>query len=224
MGVVEDIAGGLQSSLLEMANKIIQALPNLIVATVILVIGYYISKYVGRLIGKILKQIGLEKKLDALGLKKALAGTDLSHIIAELSRWYIFLVFLQEAAAKVTLGAISDFIGSIITIAPSLFAAVIILIIGLLVAEFISDFIKKVRLKEADYIAVGAKIFILYLALVMALSQIGIETEILTNLFTVIVAAVGLGIALAIGIAFGLGGQKRAAEIWKKLRVRSGRR
>ncbi len=221
MGVIEEIVSGLQGSLVQMGESILDALPGVIVALILLLIGYYTAKYLGKLIEKVLKQAGLESKMTRLGLKKALGGTDLSHIVGHLFRWWIFLLFLQEASAQVTLGVISEFLGALVsTVIPSIFVAVIILLIALLVAEYVSEFIKKIKMKEASLIAAGARLFILYIAVVMALTRIGIETQILTNLFTVIAAAAGLGFALAIGIAFGLGGKKKAEKIWKKLKVK----
>jgi len=49
-------------------------------------------------------------------------------------------------------------------------------------------------------------------AIVVAVNQLGIATELVNTLFMAIVGALALGI----GLAFGLGGRETAAEIWRK--------
>jgi len=104
---------------------------------------------------------------------------------------------------------------------PNVVAAVIVLVLGILLGEFVKDLVlaSAGNLAGATMLARGAKIAIILLAGFMALEQLDIAQDIVLVFF---IAVVGTA-ALATGIAFGIGGREVAAEILRDWYRRSKR-
>ena len=220
MKVIEQILTGLNESLVKMGTNLGMAIPGIITGVIVLAVGYIISVIIGGLIRKLFKKIGLDKKIAQLGLSKSIGNIELSNILGIITKWYIFLIFAQQAMMNIALGAIGEFIGLLLTVAPLIISGALLMIGGLLTAGYIGDHIKKLKFTYCETIAAGARLLIIYLALVIALGQVGFDTSILTNLVTIIMGSLGLGFSLAIGLSFGLGGKEKAAEVLKTLKIR----
>jgi hypothetical protein len=114
-------------------------------------------------------------------------------------------------------GAIGHFPGGstlfaeLVAYIPNVIAAVIVLVLGILIGEFVKDLVLASAggLPGGPTLGRSAKAAVILLAVFMALEQLNIAQDIVLVFF---VAVVGAG-ALAAGIAFGLGGREIAAEV-----------
>jgi hypothetical protein len=93
-------------------------------------------------------------------------------------------------------------------------AAVIVLVLGILLGEFVKDLVLASAggLHGAPTLARSAKGAVILLAVFMALEQLDIAQDIVLVFFIAVVGAA----ALAAGIAFGLGAQGVAAEVTRE--------
>ena len=125
------------------------------------------------------------------------------------------MIFLEIAAQALHLTAVTTLLNSIVLFIPNLVVALIIILVGVLAAQFIGRLVRgglsQANFSNANLFGTIAEYGIIGLAVVTALNQIGIATMIVTILFAGIVGA----LALAAGLAFGLGGRETAAEIWQ---------
>ena len=115
------------------------------------------------------------------------------------------------------MGALSTFLDELIAYLPALVAGLLVLLVGIWVAERLADLVADVG--EGRMAAVGAtavKVFVYYLAITIALATAGFEIVVLTNLFTGFVVAffgaLAIALAIGVGVAVGLGGQEYVAE------------
>jgi hypothetical protein len=96
--------------------------------------------------------------------------------------------------------------------------AVIILIIGLLIANFISELIKgttaAAKVESSKTVASIARYVIIIFSFLAAFDQLNIGEAYLKSLFQALVYM----LAAAAAIAFGLGGKEAAAEVLKKMK------
>jgi uncharacterized membrane protein YgcG len=94
--------------------------------------------------------------------------------------------------------------------------ALVVLVIGGLAARALSNVVRgaasEADLSNADFLAKTASVVVWAFAIVVAVNQLGIATELVNTLFMAIVGA----LALSLGLAFGLGGRDTAAEIVRK--------
>ncbi|MDQ6882660.1 MAG: small-conductance mechanosensitive ion channel [Candidatus Dormibacteraeota bacterium] len=195
-------------------------IPALIGAVIILIIGWVLSGILARVVETVLNKVGFEHAAERTGITGVIsrsgAGTmRASHVIAELVKWFVRLIFIEIAAQALHLTAVTTLVNSIILFIPNLVVALIIVLVGVLAAQFIGRLVRgglsQANFSNANLLGSIAEYGIIGLAVVTALNQIGIATIIVTILFAGIVGA----LALAAGLAFGLGGRETAAEIWE---------
>jgi hypothetical protein len=97
---------------------------------------------------------------------------------------------------------------------PNLFIALVIILIGGFLANFVGDFVKGAATSagfgNANMVSNIARYAILYVAVIAALGQVGIAETVINTIFIGTVAA----LALALGLSFGLGGRDTASRIW----------
>lgn len=195
--------------------QIVAFLPQLAAALGILLAGYAIAKMVERGTDATLHRIGFDRWMRDGGVSEALertgTGFDPSTVIAKLVFWAVMLLVILLVANALGLAVVSALFAELLAYIPNVFAAVIILFIGLVLGEFV----KEVVLASAGGVSGGstlaraAKAVVVILSVFMALEQLDIAEDIVLVTFIAVVGAA----ALAAGIAFGLGGREIAAEI-----------
>jgi hypothetical protein len=195
--------------------QILGFLPRLAAALGILMVGFAIAKMVERGTDIALHRIGFDGWMREGGVTEALerAGTTLdpSSVVAKLVFWMMMLLVILLAANALGIAAVSVLFGEMLAYIPSVITAVIVLVIGILLGEFIKDLVLAAagELPGGVTLARAAKGAVILLAVFMALEQLDIAQDIVLVFFIAVVGAA----ALATGLAFGLGGRDVAAEI-----------
>ena len=206
--------------LAQLWQQFVAIFPSLVVAILILIIGYFIGWAVGYALRWILDRVGLDRVVSQAMLTKHAGHTHLTKLLGELVKWFIFIIFLQVAVAVLNLNTLSDLLDTFVRWLPNLLFAIIIFFAGVALAHYVDAKIREHTKMRGMVVASGIlKVVILFLVLVIGLSQIGIDVSILENSFLIILGALGLGFALALGIGLGLGMRKPAEEAvskWKK--------
>ncbi|HEX7091977.1 MAG TPA: mechanosensitive ion channel [Longimicrobiales bacterium] len=193
-------------------------LPQLAAALGLLLAGYAIAKMVERGTDRALHRIGFDRWMREGGVTEALerAGTTLdpSTALAKLVFWTVMLLVILLAANALGLVVVSTLFSELLAYIPNVIAAVIILILGIVLGEFVKDLVlaSAGALPGGRTLARAAKAAVIVLAVFMGLEQLDIAEDIVLVAF---IAVVGAG-ALAAGIAFGLGGRDVAAEITRE--------
>jgi small-conductance mechanosensitive channel len=112
--------------------------------------------------------------------------------------------------------ATQNFIAQFFSYLPNLFAAVIILVIGYLIAIFLGQaaLIAAVnaQMESAKFLSRAVRWFIIILSLTMALYHLGIAEKVIIAAFTIVFG----GIALGLAIAFGWGGRELAKDFLER--------
>lgn len=189
--------------------------PRLAAAVGILMVGFVIAKMVERATAWLLHRIGFDRLMREGGVTEALAraGTalDPSSVMAKLVFWAVMLLVIILGANALGVSAVSVLFGELLAYIPNVVAAVIVLVLGILLGEFMKDLVlaSAGSLAGAPTLARGAKIAVILLAAFMALEQLDIAQDIVLVFFIAVVGAA----ALATGIAFGIGGREVAGEV-----------
>jgi hypothetical protein len=196
-------------------------LPALLGALILLVVGWLLSDVVARLVLTLLKRIGFETMAQRTGVTGFITMTgardsSASSVVAELLKWLIRLIFIEMAAEVLHISAVTTLINSIVLFIPSLIVALVVVMVGFLIASFVGNIVRgsaaEMGLRNPNLLAGAARAVIIGLAVLMALSQIGIAPTLVNALFIALVGAM----ALALGLAFGLGGREVAGQIWQQ--------
>lgn len=193
-------------------------LPRLAAAIGILMIGFLLAKGAERVTDLLFHRIGFDRWMREGGVTEALAraGTTLdpSTVLAKLVFWMVMLLVILVAANALGVEAVSLVFGEMLAYVPHVFAAVIVLVLGILLGEFVKDLIlaSAGTFPAAPTLARAGKAAVILLSVFMALEQLDIAQDVLMVFFVAVVGAA----ALAAAIAFGLGGREVAAEIDRK--------
>lgn len=218
-GFLTTTGEALTSPLLNLWISFVQLLPSLIASVIILIIGYVVAYIMGHAVKVILWKLGLDKQIEKAKMSKALGRMRLSSILGEITKWYIFIVFLQAAVDLVNLGTLSVLLQEFVMWLPNVIAASLVIIFGLYLAHFITIKVREHTEVRGGKVLTGIlNVVILFIVIVIALEQIGINVGILTNTFLILLSALSIGVALAIGLSFGLGTQKNAQKQLEKLK------
>src|SRR5260370_18761580 len=204
-GVIHN-AGEAFSTLL---SEVLNFLPLLVIAALLLVIGYFIATAAGELMTRALRALHFDDVADRAGITRALrlAGTqlDAARVLADVVFWWIFLVFIELAMNTLGLVQISAFLNAVLGYIPNVIAAVLIIVIGALLARVVADIIRgaatEAGLSMASLLADVARWAIIIFALLAALTQLNVAPNMIFIFFEALMAM----FALAGGLPFGLG-------------------
>jgi len=206
--------------LYQLWQNFVAIFPSIVVALIILIIGYFLGWIIGHVVKWLLEKVGLDTAVKKAGLTKEVGHTHLPNLVGDLVKWFVFIVFLQVAVSILNLSTLSSLLDDFVRWLPNVLFAIIIFFGGVALAHYVDLKIRSHTKMRGMLVAGGVlKIVILYLALVVGLGQIGIDVGVLENAFLILLGALGLGFALALGIGFGLGLRKHSegwVSNWKK--------
>ena len=189
-------------------NQIFDIIPGLFAALIIVGIAVFIGKIASTLVEGLLKSVGFDKIVGYIGLNDVSAENVPSTIVAKVINFAIILFASMEAFKVLGLDAISDIINRFILFGGEILMGVIILVVGLMIANFAENAIKGSGTANAGFLATFAKIGIMVLAIAMGLQEMGIASEIINLAFGLLLGA----FAIAIALAFGIGCKDIAAQ------------
>lgn len=202
----------------QLLSTIGQFLPVVLSAIVVLVIGFVIGRVVGDIITDVIGEFGLEGYFRDTPLENITARIGgVGGIVGLLVEYYIYFLTLLATADILQIPIFSDLLNTFAGYVPILIGGLIILFIGILVGEFLEDIVASTDASRlTTLLGLGAKLFVYYIAITIALDTIGFSTAVLTTFFTATVTAffgaLGLGLAIAIGIGVGWGSKDYVAE------------
>jgi len=200
-------------------NAFVTVLPGIVVAILILILGYAIAYLIGHVIKVMLDKLGLNKHIRGSNLTKTVGHTNVPSLLGEIVKWFVFLIFLQVAVDVLQLSTLSSWLDTFVRWLPNLLVAVIIFFAGLALAHYIDLKIREHSVMKGIGVVSGIlKVVVMVLVLLVGLKQIGIAVGILENSFMILLAAIGLGFALAVGIGLGLGLRKEAEDVVKRVK------
>jgi hypothetical protein len=134
-GWVDGLAEAVTASL----SQIIAYLPTVILALMLLGLGYVLARVVSIVATRLLQLMGFDRLLSRTAVQTLLerSGTKrkVSEILGLIGFWIIFLVFLIKASDTLSLTMVSDALTSIAYYIPKIGIAVLVLILGLIAAR-----------------------------------------------------------------------------------------
>ncbi len=189
-------------------------LPQLVGAIVILIIGYIVAKILQAITTRVLQGLGFEGWMEKGGIKqffdRAQTNQTPSSVIGKLVFWFVFIIAITMAADALGIPQVSAVLGQLVAYIPSIIAAVLILVLAALLANFVSGIVRGAT--GSDLLASVAQYAIIIYAVFAAITELGIAVELTAPTFLIVLGAV----ALAAAIAFGLGGREVAQDILQK--------
>ncbi|QQG38692.1 MAG: hypothetical protein HYS32_03755 [Candidatus Woesearchaeota archaeon] len=205
--------------LLSLWESFVRVIPGLIGAVIILIIGYLVAYVLGHAFRIILEKVGLDKGLENAHAISRVGKTKISAVLGDVIKWYILIIFLGAAVDLLKLGLLSDLLQSFVLWLPNLIAAILIALVGILLAHYVEHkMTENSKMRGMELLGKVLKIIIYFIAIVIGLSQVGIDTTILTWTFLLLVGAIAVGITIALGIGLGHEFKSHGKEITNVIR------
>lgn len=188
-------------------------IPALIGALVILIIGFFIAKFVQKLLAAGLTRAGLDRNLlsGSTGEWVSKVAASPSRLIGRVAFWAIFLAFVSIAASALGIEAVSAFVAAVWSYLPNVIAALAIFLVAGAVSAGIATLATRLMgdTPTGRIVATAAPILVMTIATFMILEQLKIAHDIVVTTYTLLLGSIALGAALA----FGLGGRDVAARM-----------
>src|ERR671912_2552687 len=193
--------------------------PQLIGATVILIVGYVVAKILQAVVARVLKAVGFDGWMERGGIKqffdRAQTRETPATVLGKLVFWFVFIITITMAADALGIQQVSQVLAQFIAYIPSIIAAILILILAALLANFLSGIVRGAT--DNDILANIARYAIIVYAVFAALTELGIAVQLTAPTFLIVLGAV----ALAAAIAFGIGGREVAKDLIERYYDRS---
>jgi hypothetical protein len=211
-----DLGEQLRISFNTVISSLVLALPSIIGAIIILVLGWIIAGLVERVVRTLLVRAGADRLFATHGAQvygQAAQSFSLSRVVALIAKWLVFLIFLIAAANFLGWPQVSDLLNRVILFIPNLIVAAIILVLapiaGRLLRRVVETASTSAGVTTGGMLGRIAEIAVIVFGVVIAVNQVGIASDLVNILFTGLVLAV----SIAVGLAFGLGGRNVAEQI-----------
>ncbi|WP_445636726.1 Mechanosensitive ion channel [Nostoc sp. DSM 114161] len=208
-----------------MLQQVLNAVPAIFTAIAILIIAYFLGRFVADLVTSILTNLGFNNIFTVLGLatptRRIVISTESTEStpppiptrtpseVAGIVTLVGIMLFATVAAVNIlNIPALTALVSGILVIFGRILAGLVIFAIGLFLANLAFNIITSSGDRQAQILGQVARICIITLVSAMALQQIGVASDIVNLAFGLLLGA----IAVAIALAFGLGGRDIARE------------
>jgi hypothetical protein len=202
---------------------VLNFVPNLVIALIILILGWLVGALLGRAIWQVFKSLKIDDALRRAGfesfVRRGGVNLDSGAFVGGLVKWFVIVIFLVASLDVLGLSQVNFFLQDVVLgYLPRVLAAALVLlvagVIGDVTGRIVVTSAKTAGVSSAHFAGAIAKWAIWIFAILVALSQLGIAAAFSQTLFTGVVIAV----SLALGLSFGLGGQEAASRFIEKLR------
>lgn len=211
----------LRSAFVELWAGAVLFLPKLLLAVIVFLLGLIVANLLRTFVVRVVAMLRIDELVARLGVKDAFARAGLklevSGFLGWLVKWFLIVVALIAAADALGWDQITVFLSQVVGYIPNVLIAVIILLVGIILANFVHGVVKSAvtaaEMVSGDFLSGVAKWSIIVFTAMAALVQLGIAEALIQVLFTGFVAM----LAIAGGLAFGLGGRDYASRVLDRL-------
>lgn len=225
--IIQTWADVLTQSFQNLWIALVNFVPNIVIAVIILVLGWLVGTALESIVAQIFKALKVDMLLKKTGLNEVVerAGFtfDSGAFLGGLVKWFFIIVFLMASLEVLGLTQVNIFLQTVVlSYLPQVIVAALMVLVGAMLAEVAKDIVsgsaRAAGVHSAALAGSIAKWAIWVFTVLAVLGQLQVATPFVQTLFTGVVIA----ISLAVGLAFGLGGQDAAARYIEKVRSEVG--
>jgi small-conductance mechanosensitive channel len=205
MEEVPGLAQTLGSAASNIAARVVDYLPNVLGAVLLLLIGWLLARVLRALTRRAVQ--GLERLLPRLGPAAQLGRTGIARAPALLGAvvfWVVILFFVTAATHLLGLETFRLWLARLTDYLPTLAAGALIVAAGYVLSRFVAELVLATATALApaqrNVLARLAQVLILIGAVLVGADQIGIKVTFLVIFAATLAAAVVGGVALAVGL------------------------
>lgn len=195
----------------------LRSAPNLLAMLTIFIGGIIVARIIRFALRRLLLAVKFDSWSDRMGFTVMMRRGDLwtrpSDTVSQVVFWFLIILTVMIGLNAVKVEAIDGLVAQFFLYLPRIFSAILILIIGYILAGFLSRTLLialvNAGIRHAKALAESVRLLIVVFILAMALEQLHLAPNIVVAAFSVIFG----GIVIALAIAFGVGGIDAARRI-----------
>lgn len=200
-------------------NALTLFLPRVLSMLVVIVAGFLIALVLKVIVRRIFGIASFRKYCDSAGITQMMRKAALPppvEFLGQIVFWVVWIVFIVLGIDALGIGALREQISRFFLFMPQIFVAMVVLFIGLLIANFFSRAtllaVANANYPSARLLSSLVRLVIIIFFVTMALEQIGLGRRLVLIAFSIAFGAMMMGTA----IAFGLGGRDVARRFLEK--------
>ncbi|MBI2088825.1 MAG: hypothetical protein HYT78_08810 [Deltaproteobacteria bacterium] len=216
MNIIATVSGAWNA----FATKVGAFLPDLFAAIIILFVGWIGCNIARRIAVRALRVCRFELLAEKSGIDQALKRGGIqqnaTEILGLLIFWFLFLIVIVATLDTLGLPGVSETMNTIFLYFPRVVAALVVLILGLYLANFIETLTRTSCANAGLHQAAAIGRVTYYATVIFVVAAILQILEIAGEIVLWAFVSVFGAICLALAIAFGLGGREVAARYLEK--------
>jgi hypothetical protein len=192
----------------QMLQTIMDSIPNVIGALILLGIGYVIGKLAKQAIEQLLPSMGFDRSVSAIGISAE--GSAPSRTVGTVAMLAILIFFAIKAAELLQSPIIAAMLAQILELGSRVMFGAVIILGGVAIARIVSNLVAGAGTE--GWLPAILRWSIIALAVAMGLRFMGLANEIVIIAFASILGSA----AVACALAFGLGGRPTAHKLLER--------
>lgn len=214
---IDSLQLAVQMALYGVLSQLATYVPRILAALLIIFVGNMLGTWFKWLVIRVVRTMGIAQVLRGSPVEKFLEQAEFAkkaeEFVGDLFKFLLLLIAFIAAVNVLGLTTVSLFLSNILTYVPKVLAAILILVVGILIAGFVEGLVKgslaQISLSSARLLSKVSSYIIMVFSVMAALAQLGIAENLIYILFIGFVAMLALGF----GLAFGLGAKELVAKI-----------
>ncbi|WP_158543006.1 mechanosensitive ion channel family protein [Phytoactinopolyspora halophila] len=213
----------LVTSFSELGRDIGEALPRIVIALLILLVGHWIAKGIRRILTALLEKVGAGRLTEAAGIEPVLqqAGTSGVRLVGQVLYFLVFLIFLQIAAEVLGIRQLTQLLSDLIAYLPLVAVALLVLFVAAAIANWAAGVVRPfAESRNMGWVATAVRVGVLVVGILAALDTLNFAPSVTSKIENTLLQYLPVAVLLAGVIAFGVGGINTAKQWWAKLAPR----
>ena len=206
---------GLTAGFHTMAQQLLEFLPRVLLALLVLLVGWLLARLLSSLLVRAIGRV--DELWHRMISKRGLAPLQTRHpptrMMGQLLFWILMLIFITISSDILGLNIFGIWLKEVISYIPLAAAGLLIVVVGFVVSslarDLVSSAVVSAGMTQGDLLGRSVQMVILFIAVILGIDQIGINTLFLSVIAGIILASMLGGIALA----FGLGARTHVSNI-----------
>ncbi|WP_225035736.1 mechanosensitive ion channel [Winogradskyella sp. SM1960] len=194
----------------EMLSQFFEAIPQILVAALVLIIFIIIGRFVANLLKELLMNLNIDNLVSKMSLSDYIGTKNIANVISKIAYALIVVFGLLTAFEKLEFTQLTEITDTVLDYAGRILFGIAIIGIGLMVSNLFS---KALNSKNNPFVVSIVKVSIIAIFLAIGLRAMGIADEIVNLAFGITLGTV----ALTVVLSFGLGGREAAGKQMSKI-------
>jgi hypothetical protein len=212
---LDDTTNQILSSLTQWKLSLIDALPNIVTALIVLLVGWVLASILRRVVRRVFRRLAAQipSGTGRAAWSETVDDSDVGRVAAAGVYWLVLLISSMVAIDALDVAVFSRWVGAFASYLPRLALAAALLFIGIVAGRLARNAIVKTAIRlpasQARGLARFAQLAIVIATGLVAAERLGLDVSLLSATFMILVAAT----LAAAALAFGLGARDLVADI-----------